>query len=109
MNTETKVAKEFSRIVTEWLGKETMLKVIRENQEHVGTMYEDCCATGNYCDSNMAMLEAFENTLGREFQVSYGINGEENLETLKAHDADCELWNTAWDMAKKNRYWIGKE
>jgi hypothetical protein len=109
MNTETKVAKEFSRIVTEWLGKETMLKVIRENQDNVGTMYEDCCATGNYCDSNMAMLEAFEFVTGSPFRFLETLDGSDTQDALSANEEDCELWNAAWDMAKKNRYWIGKE
>jgi hypothetical protein len=106
MDTETKVAREFSRIVTEWLGKETMLKVIQENKDHIGTMYEDCCATGNYCDSNMAMLEAFVLGVGRDFNL---ILDDESPENMARHEADCELWNAAWDMAKKNQYWIEKE
>jgi len=100
------LAREFSKEITEWLGVATMRKVILENESHKGTSYEDCCATGNYCDSNMAMNEAFERVLGREFNFSYLEDGTETPEQLKKHEEDTDLWNSAWDMAKKNKYWI---
>lgn len=48
------------------------------------------CATHDYCDANMLMAEAFTRIMGREFDYS---------------DADAEIWNAAWAMAKHERFY----
>lgn len=106
MNTTEQLARVFSRIVYEWLGESTMREVIASNESYKGTTYEGCCATGNHCDSNMAMDEAFHVVLGRGFTHSCDDEGNETPELLAKHEADSELWNTAWDMAKANRFWL---
>lgn len=106
MNTQEKLAREFSRIVTEWLGVDIMRQVIESNLSNKGTIYEDCCDTGNYCDSNEAMMEAFEVVMGRSIAVSYDDDGNETEELLRKHEEDFALINSAWDMAKKNNYWL---
>jgi hypothetical protein len=100
------IAKEFSKVITSWLGEETMMKVIQENHDHIGTQFEGCCATGNHCDSNLAMLEAFENILGRELHLQYDADGNESEEQFALYSADCDLWNSSWDIAKKNNYFL---
>jgi hypothetical protein len=106
MNTQEKISREFSRIVTEWLGVDTMRKVIESNLSNKGTIYEDCCDTGNYCDSNEAMIEAFENVLGRSLTMSYDEDGNETEELMRKHEEDFALINFAWDMAKKNNFYL---
>lgn len=43
------------------------------------------CHTHDYCDSNMVMLEAFQNVFKREPDMD--------------SDDDLELWNDAWAIA----------
>jgi len=107
MDNMEKIAREFSREITEWLGVETIREVIALNESYKGTKYEGCCATGNYCDSNMAMAYAFKQVMGRNLQYSYDEEtGEETPELQALHEADCELWNSAWDMAKNNNFYL---
>ena len=52
------------------------------------------CHSGDYCDSNMAMYEAFV------------INGIDPLETDDGMSQEhTDLWNEAWDLAKKNLFY----
>lgn len=44
-----------------------------------------CCATHDFMDANMVMLEAFEALAGREMDLE--------------SDADTALWNAAWEIA----------
>lgn len=99
------ISSKFSETLHQWLGEETMRKVVELNRSYIGTKDEGCCASGDFCDSNMAMLEAFELVLGREFIYSYeDETGEESPELFAKHEADCNLWNTAWAVAKKKEF-----
>jgi hypothetical protein len=53
---------------------------------------EYVCASHNFCDSNMAMAEAFKNVFKQEHNIH---SDEEN-----------KLWCNAWDEAKSNRFYI---
>lgn len=44
------------------------------------------CASHDFCDANMAMDQAFQELLNREPDMQ--------------SDADCALWNEAWQIAK---------
>lgn len=81
------LARKFSAIMRDWLTPQQMAEVIRLNKTEA---YLGACATHNYCDSNMAMAEAFESVIGREPDVS--------------SDSDCDMWNHAWDIAQENEF-----
>ena len=49
------------------------------------TIDPGCCATHDFMDANMVMLEAFEALAKRDMDFE--------------SDADTALWNTAWEIA----------
>lgn len=71
----------FRSIIRQWLTQEQRLQVDAAND----TKTDNSCATHNYCDSNMAMLEAFVAVHGRE--------------PVLQSDADIGLMNEAWGWA----------
>lgn len=77
------IAAEFSKIVREWIGTINLEKVITKNKT---AEYKNACAIHDYCDANMAMLEAFENQTGMELNLDDPI-----------HQA---MVNEAWEIAR---------
>lgn len=51
------------------------------------------CASGDYCDSNVIMAEAFKLIMGRDILP----DDQEHMT-----QADCDLWNVAWDAARRD-------
>jgi len=58
----------------------------------------DICATHDFCDANMVMLEAFEQVIGREPAFLEGTDEAGNHSP--EGDADMRLWGAAWNHAK---------
>jgi len=85
------IATAFTRILNEWLTPEQIIEVNRKNST---PEYNNCCATHDYCDSNVAMLEAFKEVMGRE----HAFADEETLE------ADTDITNAAWQIAKNKKF-----
>lgn len=81
-----KLANEFSRILTEWLGTETIAEINRLNEGEDKT----CCHSHDFCDSNMAMNEAFLALYGRDISIQ--------------SQKDTDLVNKAWTIAKNNKF-----
>lgn len=80
------LANKFSMILRSWLTEDEMKKVIERNKTET---YRDVCHSHDFCDANMAMLEAIE---------SFGL-------TIDAdNEEDAALWNSAWEIAKKNNF-----
>ena len=102
MNSQVEIlAREFAKEITEWLGVETMREVVRLNASYVGTEFDGCCATHNFCDANMAMLRCFERVMEKEFHED-----SENPELEHQREEERELWNSAWVLAHENNFWI---
>ena len=80
------VSREFADVLREWLTPQEWAKMAERNRspDYQGGI----CASHDFCDANMAMVEAFETVMGREF------NGD-------ATEADFALWNAAWNHAHK--------
>tara|TARA_Y100001963_G_scaffold160228_1_gene269230 strand:- start:7548 stop:8363 length:816 start_codon:yes stop_codon:yes gene_type:complete len=80
------LATAFARELLEFLGAEMLSKVDRANAAHAHNGDHDICASANHCDSNMAMLSAYD-ALG-----------------LAAPDPACQRCadqvNEAWTIAK---------
>lgn len=87
-----RVAAEFARVLHEWLSPAQMREVVARNET---SDYDDCCATGDFCDSNMAMDEAFTKVMGREIELGEGT---------RQSRADVDLWGKAWDIAKRMNF-----
>ena len=84
----TVLAKCFSIVLRQWL---TDSEISEINAANAASGYDvSTCASHDYCDSNMAMLEAISNVTG--------IPGDD----IDVSDARfCELLNEAWAIAKR--------
>lgn len=77
-----KIAKDFAgRLVAE-IGDENYEEVVRRNATDE---YTGCCASGDFCDSNMTMLAAFRDA------------GLDSIMT-PFNDEQQRLWNRVWGM-----------
>ena len=81
------LAKEFSKVLSEWLTADQMREVIARNAVEPN---DQICASHDFCDANMAMLEAFERC---------GLG-----EADPSDDATLNLWNRVWDLAKATEF-----
>ena len=79
----------FSTIIHSWLTVDEINKVVILNDT---PDYKGCCATHNFCDANMAMVEAFDIVFNRE------------LSTNKL--GDMLFFNKAWNLSKINNFSI---
>jgi hypothetical protein len=88
--TVEELAREFSSVLKKWLTKKEFREVIRRNDAESNP---SICHSHDFCDANMAMVAAFENL---------------NLETPddEQGEASFRLWNEAWNMAVKNRFYM---
>lgn len=89
---QAKLAAEFARVLHTWLTPAEMEAVVAQNEAselaaRAKGEKSQTCATGNYCDSNMAMDEAMEN-----LKMPRDCDPDE-----AGWGAD---WNAAWDFAK---------
>lgn len=91
------VAKKFSTILREWLTPKQIDHVNCQNilreilAERLEGKTDNICHSHDYCDANMAMLEAMQ---------SFGFDCDEII-----HDEQkTALWNEAWNIAKAARF-----
>lgn len=89
------IAAHFSRVLREWLTSLEMSKVITRNRRE---RIKGVCHTHDFCDANMAMDEAFKRVLGRGmYLIDEGATDEQK-------EADTDLWNAAWNIAKQAQF-----
>jgi hypothetical protein len=82
------IAKRFAEVLRAWLSPEEYAEMQRLNAT---PQYGwPICASHNFCDANMAMMEAFESVTGR---MAIPDDGE-------MAESDCKLWGDAWDYAR---------
>lgn len=81
-----KIASAFSALVRRDLG-DNLPEIAARNAR---PDYQGACATHDFADANMIMAEAFESAMGRAIDI--------------ASDADCALWNRAWDIARARKF-----
>lgn len=87
-----RLAAEFAAVLKTWATPEEWATMRREN---AGREYQGegaPCASHNFCDANMAMLEAAQ-TLGLPAITDHEDGTPEG-------DEACALWNAAWGLAK---------
>ena len=84
----SELARSFADILGEWLTPEQFAEMRLRNVQYVN---DNICASHDYCDANMAMIEAFNRVLGRE-PASWFANDS---------DADMRLMDEAWNIAKR--------
>lgn len=88
---------EFSRLIVASFTPDQLAETIAKNHT---PDYAGCCATHDYCDSNMVMNEAFENVMNREFIFF----DDEKPETQEQHREDCHLFDSAWILSKSKDF-----
>lgn len=84
------LSNEFNNILNEWLSAEELKTINRINK----TNHVNVCATHDFCDSNMAMWEAFKNLNSVDMDLQ--------------SQSDMDLINEAWDLSKKNLFEVGR-
>lgn len=82
------LASEFASHLYLYIGRVKFEEVVRRNPT-----YGEACASHDFCDANMAMLDAFE-------ALMPGIQAEE----IMARDDLTALWNEAWAIAKASAF-----
>lgn len=96
------VAHKFAAILKQWATAEEWETMLAAN---VAAPNDMCCASHDFCDANMAMLEAFTAVMGRAPIWECDADdkpADERAGTIAAADADLGLINAAWAYAKPN-------
>lgn len=83
MTTVERLAAAFAGVLKEWLTDAEWKAVARRNAAEPDP---NVCHSHDFCDANMAMDEAFTIVLRRHARP--------------VEEADAELWNEAWNLAK---------
>jgi hypothetical protein len=81
------LAASFAGVLRSWLSPGKMKAVLRLNR---GETDPGICHSHDYCDANMAMLEALEGALGRPMELS--------------QEVEMALFNRAWGIAKDHGF-----
>lgn len=98
--------REFSALLCLDLGRDTVRKIVAKNAEYHKQGKTDVCASHDYCDANMVMLEAVSNL--KIVTKPDGTFDEDRYMADIADDSACRLWNAAWDMAKVSAFFLDK-
>lgn len=85
------IAKLFSSILKQWLNAEQLEELVELTKVETDP---SICHSGDYCDSNMAMYEAF---------ITLGIMTEDD--SMGESEPLTNLWNECWDLAKANLFY----
>lgn len=85
------LAKAFSAVLFGWLTPEQRATVLERNKAEGNP---SICHSHDFCDANMAMVEAFQNL---------GVG-----EIDSQDDEQTALWDAAWALAKSSGFWFGK-
>lgn len=85
------LAQAFGNVIREWLTPEQLRRANRDNKTY--DYDPEVCASHDYCDSNMAMLEAWCELLGID---------EDDVDVCD--DTMHGLWNEAWLIAKRAHF-----
>lgn len=79
-----RLSSAFCEVLEHHLSRANIERAIELNRAEKNA---DVCHTHDFCDANMTMLEAWEWCFNRDFDAN--------------NDKDLEVWNAAWDLAKK--------
>lgn len=78
-----RLAREFGSVVQEWLKTADFREMNERNKMEENP---SICHSHDFCDANMAMLEAWDRVVRTEYDMN-----------TQTHD---DLWNAAWTIAK---------
>jgi hypothetical protein len=86
------IAEAFGEVMRQWLTPAEFAEMKRRNETEAAYA-EGACASHDYCDANMAMMEAFDQIMGRLLTVE--------SDDMAQAEADCAIWNDAWNLSRK--------
>jgi hypothetical protein len=84
-------AKRFARVLADWLTPAEQADVVERNRRQTDPLV---CHSHDFCDANMAMLDALE---------SIGVVAEE-FSALP--DEILILWSAAWEVARRSDFYF---
>lgn len=87
------LAKAFASRYLDQMGADVLAAVVEENRTYLA----GACATHDYADANMFMLEAWNTVLGRPPLMLDDV--EANAELAPQYAEETALWNNAWEIA----------
>ncbi len=82
------LALEFAKVLRKWLTVDEMLAAVALNR--TARYGKGICASHDFCDANMAMLEAWETLSAIEMDAN--------------NEAQAVVWSAAWDIAKASDF-----
>jgi hypothetical protein len=88
----TAIAEAFGEVMRQWLTPAEFTEMKRRNETEAAYA-GGACASHDFCDANMAMAEAFDHVMGRQPTSDEG--------DVAQSEADCALWNDAWNLSRK--------
>jgi hypothetical protein len=100
------LAEEFRSVMQAWFTNEpeTLLLIDKQNQAFLAEGHGDkCCATGDHCDSNQAMCDAWETLTGAEPELVDDEDEDRPLGSIHP-DVTLDLMNRAWGIAKRKGF-----
>lgn len=86
------LAQAFAMVLLSWLTPQEWREMCRLNRAET---HPGVCHSGDFCDSNMAMDEAFQYFGIEPLDYPPGKDPETGMD-----DEVNRLWNAAWDFAK---------
>lgn len=86
---ERQIANEFINVIHQWLMPEQIDEIVLRNRHEPSGKI---CHTHDFCDANVAMLEAFTWVTGRDADFE------------DDDEKDIKLINRAWDIAKAKEF-----
>lgn len=81
------LAREFSAVLKDWLEPHEFERMVADT---IARPMHLACYSHNYCDANMAMVEAWEKVFGQPTDID--------------SDEECKIWGEAWGMAIKRGF-----
>jgi len=87
------LAKEFSKLIFEYIGKDKLLRVVELNKTEEN---DTTCHSHDFCDANVFIADAFK---------IYGIDPENDFGEFLQDDNCIDIWNSAWNLAKENDFY----
>ncbi len=86
------IAAEFTARLLAYLGRRKFKSMVKRNARYAAAGDHSVCASHEFCDANVFMIEAYEAVTGKRMRFSGGEDREQVDET--------NLVNAAWSRAK---------